>query len=120
VESAYLAAWEAYGRALRTLDTAVLSAHHAGAALARRRDEVEVHRRQGTTARLSVRHDVALVGVEGDRGSIFDHYVDRSAVLDGATGEPLARADGEVVALSVDVALVEGRWKVTGLYELVP
>ena len=113
VEAAYLKSWDVYAKAVRDLDPSGLEEAYAKQSLDTVRDEVLRLADENTPIDVDVEHSELVVEfLRADAAVVFDAYVNRSVLLDGATGRPLEEPDGRTIRESYQLERLDGAWKV--------
>jgi hypothetical protein len=113
VIDAYLRYWDVRIKAYYNADPALLSQVMSGAELAREESQIRELAAQQRAAILDVEHDFRIVKALPDEAVIYDEYVNRSRLVDGATKRPLPETSGEIVEkVSYEFRRINGTWKV--------
>jgi hypothetical protein len=118
VLTGYRAQWADFEAATRTYpinpDNPRIPAHLTGTQLEKVRNQLVYMRgRDQYISGGSVDVSKAMVNqVRGDTASLTDCYLDSSYVVNGATGRPESQPTKQRVHVTVDLALVDGAWRV--------
>jgi len=112
VRGAYLASWDAYAHAMRTLDPTGLDCCHADTTLATLYRTVDEHLRTRRKVRVAVTHDLHVAFLGPDRAIVTDHVVDDSVAFDADTGQGLEQPAHLAQLLQFTLERREGVWKV--------
>lgn len=113
VTAAYLRYWDVRMRAYYDADPSILPQMMAGAELARETEQVEALRAQGRAVSIDVEQNFRILRADEDEAVVYDEYVNRSRVVDGATKRQLGAGETqEVEKISYEFRRLGGVWKV--------
>ena len=115
VGAAYLHYWNVYTRAVRGLDESALATVLTGLMLERTREEITGLRERGQAVEIRVEHHFVVVEANAEAGTatVFDEYVNRSFLVDAASGERAgAEPDPTTLSDTYYLVLEDERWKV--------
>lgn len=115
VRAAYLAQWDVYAEAVRTLQADGLEEIFTDKALAVVRREVRVRRRQRAPMRVRVEHDLAVRIVDATTAVVDDRYINHSVEFDPATGKRTEPDPNEIIHEVYTLKKVNGVWKVSAI-----
>lgn len=114
VVQAYHRYWQAYSRALYTLNTSHMDTVAVDAELRRVAVEVAGFRQRGYAVHVRVTHHALIVSIKGNTATIYDDVLNRSYAVDPVTKKPgrgSSQADREKNIYFL--RKIQGVWKVT-------
>ena len=112
IAEAYLRYWQVRKEAYLKMDPALLEQVMAGDKLERERGYMEQLKSKGQGARIEATHKFVVVKATTDEAVVFDEYLNRSPLIDLATGNELPIGTPETEKVSVTMKKVDGVWKV--------
>lgn len=120
VEAAYLHSWDVYAHAVYhlELDEAALAEVYAGDYLELIRSEIAGRIREQRAAWVKVEHDYAIELSDAETAVVVDRYINHQVLIDPSTKRPVEDDPNEIVVDVIELARIDGNWKVVRIEEL--
>jgi hypothetical protein len=113
VAAAYLRYWDVRREAYLKMDPTLLPEVMAGAELTREIDYMAELRARGRGAKIDVEHNFTVVKATSDDAEVYDQYLNKSPLIDLATGREIPLSSPPVVRkISYELKKIDGKWKV--------